>query len=109
MVQSVTYFIHPEYNVQSYESCRGVTSAATSGSVMTLLCGPWGPQLCTPERWFEYMGSMTNGYSPFNIFYKFTNETSEDGRYFPHNPLVVPCNQPINNSSVISEKLSLSR
>ena len=39
------------------------------------------------------MGSIDNAYSPFNIFYEFTNETIVEGdkTFTPHNPTIVPC------------------
>ena len=71
MIAEVTYFVHEDFNTLTYESCKNVINSATSTLAMNMLCGPWGATFCTPERWFEYMGSITNGYSPFNILYHF--------------------------------------
>ena len=93
MVRSLEYIVHPEFNDDSYDSCKDVQNPATSGSVMNLLCGPWGSALCTPYRWFEYMGTMRNGYSPFEITYNVTSvDITEDGK-IPHNPSVTPCSE----------------
>jgi hypothetical protein len=67
MVEEVTYYIHTNYSQGCYDSCEEVQSPSTSGAAMELMCGSWGAELCTPERWFDYMGSMDNGYSPFEI------------------------------------------
>jgi Niemann-Pick C1 protein len=56
-----------------YDSCKDVVNPSTSGSVMDLMCGPWGSTLCSPRRWFEYLGSISNGYAPFQINYFFYN------------------------------------
>jgi Niemann-Pick C1 protein len=56
---------------------------------MNLLCGPWGSTLCTPKRWFEFLGSTSNGQSPFDIVYHFGKEPV--GGFTPHNPDVPPC------------------
>ena len=50
MVRNVTYHVHKDFNQLAYESCYDVQNPATSGSVMNLLCGPWGAQQCTAER-----------------------------------------------------------
>lgn len=99
LVSQLVYYISKSYNEKSYESCKGVTNPATSGPAMALLCGTWGAEKCNPERWFEYMGSTSNGYSPFDILFNISDEEEVDG-FFPHNPSVVPCNE----SSMVSGK-----
>ena len=71
MVKSVTYHVSEEYNDLTYESCKNVQFPSTSDTVMGLLCGPHGSKGCTAKRWFDYMGSITNGYSPFQINYDY--------------------------------------
>ena len=34
---------------------------------MDLLCGPWGGALCSPQRLLDYLGSLSNGYAPFQV------------------------------------------
>jgi len=94
MVKSVTYFVNREYNEDTYESCKNVQFPATSDTVMGLLCGPWGSKACTAKRWFEYMGSVTNGYSPFQISYEFGSEDSSASGYVYHNPPTTVCSSP---------------
>ena len=77
MVEEVTYFVHEDFAEETFRSCKDVLNPATSGSVMNLLCGPWGLHLCTARRWFDYMGSTSNGYSPFTIAYNYSREVSE--------------------------------
>ena len=59
---------------------------------MDLLCGPWGGALCSPQRLLDYLGSISNGYAPFQINYLLYKEPKL-GRIKPHDPPVVPCNQ----------------
>ncbi|TRY76439.1 hypothetical protein TCAL_00054 [Tigriopus californicus] len=94
MVKEVTYYMNPTYAEGTFESCQNVVNPATSGLALNFLCGPWGSHLCTPKRWFDYMGSINNGYSPFNIIYNFT--TSTTGSYRPHNPSVTPCHESVH-------------
>jgi hypothetical protein len=94
MVKEVTYFVHEEFNSLAYESCKNVQYPEVSDTVMSLLCGPWGSRECTPKRWFDYMGSITNGYSPFQISFNFSSTSKSDDGFTYHNPLTVQCNMP---------------
>ena len=87
MVKAVTYFVSEEFNERTYESCKNVQFPAQSDTVMGLLCGAYGSKKCTAKRsdsggkehfeilfsfrWFDYMGSISNGYSPFQISYEY--------------------------------------
>jgi hypothetical protein len=64
-----------------------------AGSVMDLLCGPWGGALCSPQRLLDYLGSISNGYAPFQINYFIHKADETDTSFQPHNPTVVPCNK----------------
>ena len=76
-----------------YESCKNVQFPAVEDTIMYFLCGRWGSQDCNPFRWFDFMGSVDNGYAPFQISYEYSNNlASEDGHLY-HNPEVVPCNE----------------
>ena len=50
--------------------------SSTNGPAMDFLCGPWGSYRCTPHRWFDYMGSTENGFSPFDILYQYIGNDS---------------------------------
>ena len=96
MVEEMTYYVHDEFNERTFDSCKNVVNSATSNLAMNMLCGPWGAALCTPRRWFDYMGSISNGYSPFNIIYDYGVED------FRHNPEVTPCDQSVGDSAACS-------
>ena len=55
---------------------------------MDLLCGPWGGALCSPQRLLDYLGSISNGYAPFQINYFIHKADETDTSFQPHNPLV---------------------
>ena len=78
--------MHEEYNNGTYESCKDVFYPATNGSAMDVLCGPYGAEGCAPDLWFEYLGSTSNGFSPFDIIYEFG---TDDQKYY--NPPATPC------------------
>ena len=91
MVKELEYHVTENYAAQVYQSCADVVNPSTSGSVMDLLCGPWGGALCSPQRLLDYLGSISNGYAPFQINYLLYKEPI-DGGLKPHDPPVVPCN-----------------
>ena len=93
MVKDVTYFAHTDFVADVYESCKNVQFPAVADTIMFMLCGEWGSQHCNPFRWFDFLGSVDNGYAPFQINYDYSNDVvSEDGHHY-HNPEVVPCNE----------------
>jgi len=59
---------------------------------MNVMCGSDNFITCTPEKWFRFMGSITNGYSPFNLLYKYDVEGTP---YILHDPTIVPCSDPV--------------
>lgn len=98
MVKVLEYNVKEDYAQATYDSCVNVVNPSTSGSIMDLLCGPWGGALCSPRRWLGFLGSITNGYAPFQINFIFhrneTNTIPEEG-IVPHNPPVIPCHQEV--------------
>ena len=94
MVKDVTYFVTDEFNTGVFESCENVQFPAVSDTIMFMLCGAWGSTYCTPHRWFDFLGSVDNGYAPFQINYEYgeTDGVTEDGFLF-HNPSVIPCGE----------------
>ena len=92
MVKDITFFAHTDFVTDVYESCKDVQFPAVSDTIMYMLCGAWGSEYCNPFRWFDFMGSVDNGYAPFQINYDYSNDlTSNDGHHY-HNPEVIPCN-----------------
>lgn len=77
MVTKVDFFITRKYVRSTYDNCKNVLMSTTNGPSMDILCGPWGSYRCSAERWFDYMGSISNGYSPFDIKYRYTQSEDE--------------------------------
>ena len=62
---------------------------------MAMLCGPWGSKYCSPQRWWDFLGSDDNGYSPFQISYSYgkeEEEQSEDGHVY-HTAEILSCKE----------------
>ena len=49
-VSEVNFYIDEGFTQNVYSSCKDVVSPATTGTVMDLMCGAWGSNLCTPRR-----------------------------------------------------------
>ncbi|XP_070544727.1 NPC intracellular cholesterol transporter 1-like isoform X2 [Ptychodera flava] len=78
----------------AFYSCNEVLFPSTNSPVIGLMCGGKTAEECTPEDWLEYMGSTSNGITPFDINYILV----ENGTELPHNlealdMPIVPCNQ----------------
>ena len=99
MVKSVTYYAAEEFANKTFESCKNVQSPALSGSVLKILCGQWGVELCNPKRLFESCGAEDNPFVPFKIEYNFGPDVP-DGMILYSNK-IVPCNEGVMVSSLI--------
>lgn len=44
---------------------------------MDLMCGSYSGDDCTVQRWFEYIGTTANGFSPLEIKYDLYDDTME--------------------------------
>ena len=49
-VSEVNFYIDEGFTESVYDSCKDVVSPSTTGTVMDLMCGAWGSNLCTPRR-----------------------------------------------------------
>jgi len=93
MVKDVTYFVNDQFVTDVFDSCKNV-QFPPFGSIMYMLCGQWGEEYCSPHRWFNFFGSVDNGYSPFQVSYQY----SEDNEPLPadkeyHNPDILSCSE----------------
>ena len=70
---------------------------STGQLAMDIVCGDHGASRCSATKWFEYMGSSSNIYVPFQITYVQHEDNSSyvDG-YRPLDPPTVPCSSPLN-------------
>jgi len=71
VVESVDFYVTKRHAQGSFDSCKNVVMGATNSFALDVLCGGWGALRCNPQRWYGYMGSTSNGYAPFDIYYRF--------------------------------------
>ncbi|XP_068212553.1 NPC intracellular cholesterol transporter 1-like [Palaemon carinicauda] len=80
-----------------YSSCKDVAMPSTNEKALSVMCGLWGAYYCSGQRWFTYMGDISNQYTPFQIDYIY--DAKAEGAIVPFNGTVIPCSQAPNNQS----------
>ncbi|XP_076168069.1 Niemann-Pick type C-1a isoform X2 [Ptiloglossa arizonensis] len=97
-INKIDVYITNKYLEGTFNSCSKVSVPSTGQLALDIMCGEWGASRCTPLKWFHYMGDAENNvYVPFQITYKNTDEPV--GPFTPIDPIITPCNKPINKNS----------
>ncbi|XP_031634860.1 NPC intracellular cholesterol transporter 1 isoform X2 [Contarinia nasturtii] len=97
IVKAVDISISDKYLNGTFRSCSQVIVPSTGKRALDMMCGEWGASRCSPQKWFEFMGDAEgNPYVPFQINYI----TEPINGYKPLNPMVVPCNEAVNNKTL---------
>ncbi|XP_045596555.1 NPC intracellular cholesterol transporter 1 isoform X1 [Procambarus clarkii] len=97
IITDLEVHVTPEFIDGVYSSCKDVAMPSTNEKALSIMCGIWGEYYCTGQRWFEYMGSVSNGYAPFQIDYVY--EESSNTTFKPFNQTIIPCNMGASNDS----------
>uniref|UniRef100_A0AAY4B5X1 SSD domain-containing protein n=1 Tax=Denticeps clupeoides TaxID=299321 RepID=A0AAY4B5X1_9TELE len=54
----------------SFKSCRNVRIPVTGGYAIATMCGPYGADHCTAQRWLDFQGDSSNGLAPLDIDFR---------------------------------------
>ncbi|XP_058676065.1 NPC1-like intracellular cholesterol transporter 1 [Ammospiza caudacuta] len=73
-------FYRSRYAEAAFASCRDVRMPATGGYAISTMCGRYGAQLCTAQRWLDFQGDKNNGLAPLQIDFQLLPDGSEPGR-----------------------------
>ncbi|XP_039558596.1 LOW QUALITY PROTEIN: NPC1-like intracellular cholesterol transporter 1 [Passer montanus] len=73
-------FYRRRYAEAAFASCQGVRLPATGGYAISTMCGRYGAQLCTAQRWLDYQGDKNNGLAPLQIDFQLLPNGSEPGQ-----------------------------
>ena len=97
-ILEIDYYVDEEFNQEIFDSCKYVTMRSDFSPALGLMCGKWGMSMCTPKRWFEFLGTFgLVGFAPFVINYEFFNETNvAPPPYKAYKTEVQPCNEGVN-------------
>ncbi|CAG4982286.1 unnamed protein product [Colias eurytheme] len=93
-IDEIDYHLGATYMNNTFTSCSNVQVPSSNQLALDLMCGEYGSQFCTPQRWFDTMGDANSAFVPFQINYISGDEPS-DG-LTPYNPPTRPCNEGIN-------------
>ncbi|NXK29718.1 NPCL1 protein, partial [Arenaria interpres] len=63
----------------AFTSCQGVRLPATGGYAIDTMCGRYGHQLCTTQRWLDFQGDKNNGLAPLQIDFHLVANGSQPG------------------------------
>ncbi|KAE8748510.1 hypothetical protein FOCC_FOCC004805 [Frankliniella occidentalis] len=99
-VKTIDLHVTHKSLVAIYESCASVFVPATGQLAMDIICGSWGASMCSAfrsrstsglvARWFSFMGDTSNGYVPFQVNYKLSDDGVVDG-VIPLDSPTTPC------------------
>uniref|UniRef100_A0A672ULR8 NPC1 like intracellular cholesterol transporter 1 n=1 Tax=Strigops habroptila TaxID=2489341 RepID=A0A672ULR8_STRHB len=87
-------FYQQEFADAAFTSCHGVRLPVTGGYALDSMCGRYGAQLCTAQRWLDFQGDKNNGLSPLQInFYLVPNGTSPGDALEPLSARAYSCSE----------------
>ncbi|XP_066601726.1 NPC intracellular cholesterol transporter 1 isoform X2 [Prorops nasuta] len=97
-INEIDVYITNKYLNGTFNSCSKVSIPSTGRLALDLMCGEWGASRCSALKWFHYMGDAGgNVFVPFQINYK--NTDISVGQFQPLDPVITPCNVPLNKNS----------
>ncbi|NXJ25383.1 NPCL1 protein, partial [Dicrurus megarhynchus] len=82
-------FYRSRYAEDAFASCQGVRLPTTGGYAIATMCGRYGAQLCTAQRWLDFQGDKNNGLAPLQIDFHLLPNGSEPGQG------IVPLDAPV--------------
>ena len=88
----INYYASPEFKKGLFDSCKDVVFPENNEKIFNLICGE-SAETCTPEKLVTYMGSTSNGMSPFDII--FPEEIPQNLRWM--NAETFKCNESFVN------------
>lgn len=65
-ISKVDYYLTPDFAVGMFNSCKDVQMPSSNTPALSVLCGTTADK-CTPQGWLNFMGSTSNGQTPFDI------------------------------------------
>jgi len=78
----------------TFDACKQVSMPSTGQRALDMMCGEWGSSMCSPVRWFRFMGDTAgNSFVPFQINYRMHNTSQEIDSMTPIDPRVIPCSE----------------
>lgn len=98
LINSVKYFVSKDTANGMYRSCKDVQMPSANEKAISIFCGHRAKD-CTIKKWLDYMGTTTNGHTPFQIDF---NITDAHDLADPMNYTSYKCDQAYGNTSACS-------
>lgn len=91
-VRSLDYVISRDFTYGMFNSCRNVKLPSAGDKALSVVCGR-SAKYCTPESLLNYLGSTSNGNTPFDISFTISNKNVTIGKevYHPMNETTSRC------------------
>ncbi|KAM4749084.1 NPC1-like intracellular cholesterol transporter 1 [Rhinophrynus dorsalis] len=87
-------YFNRQFADSSFDSCKNVRLPATGGYAISAMCGKYGAELCTTQRWLDFQGDISNGLAPLTIDFRLMdNDTEVGGGIVPHYSRVWSCSE----------------
>lgn len=80
----------------TFQSCKNVRIPLLGTHVIGTMCGQYSAKQCTPQRWYDYQGSTSNGMAPLDIDFRLINVEDNEGLpegMVPYNGRALRCNE----------------
>ena len=89
-ITAVNCAVSKGFAVGMYNSCQDVQMPSGNMKALSLLCG--GGK-CSPQHWLDYMGNISNGQAPFNIYFHIADKPVHVGNATlnPMHHNITPC------------------
>ncbi|KAM5171859.1 NPC1-like intracellular cholesterol transporter 1 [Mantella aurantiaca] len=85
---------------QSFDSCKNVRLPSTGGFAISAMCGKYGAEFCSAQRWLDFQGDISNGLAPLEIDFRLIeNDTEVGGGVMPHESKVWSCSEGPGNET----------
>lgn len=89
----LVYAVHPSFAEGVYEACKGVPTRILGLKLMRFMCGKHGAAKCSPQRFLDFVGSVSSegGHSPVKMKFQLTESqfTVGDRKLEPYNPKLI--------------------
>ncbi|XP_077990039.1 NPC intracellular cholesterol transporter 1-like [Glandiceps talaboti] len=98
-VQEVDYYLTEEFAAGVYNSCSNVLFPSSNSRAISMFCGQYSADECTPQHFLDYMGNIDNGQAPFQINFHMIKDKPAPKPMKPLNVSYVPCYKAVTNDS----------
>ncbi|XP_070533114.1 NPC intracellular cholesterol transporter 1-like [Ptychodera flava] len=100
-VQEIDYYLTDTFAGGIYNSCAYVLFPSSNSRAISMYCGGYTADQCSPKHFLDFMGDANNGQTPFQINFHITNNKTKPlpGNMTSLNASYVACSQAVTNDT----------